>query len=144
LIYFVKGDSMGKYALVLIVGLLVILFVSGCIQQPVGRTNTTPADNGTEPPPTGEVKEFEMTAKQFDFQPSTITVKQGDTVKLRITSNDVAHGFAINEFGINERIEPEQTVNIKFVADKKGTFRFYCSVFCGNGHGTMEGQLIVE
>jgi len=135
---------MRKHLLGLTAAILAVLFVSGCIQQPIGNTEAILSGSETEQPPTGGVKEFEMMAKQFEFQPSTITVKQGDTVKLRITSSDVTHGFAINEFGVNKMIEPGQTANIEFVADKKGTFQFYCSVFCGNGHGTMEGRLIVE
>ena len=135
---------MKKYSLVLIIAMLAVLFVSGCVQEPTGNTGTTSAGNETGQVPTGEVKEFEVIAKQFEFLPNTITVKQGDTVKLSITSADVTHGFAINDFGINETIEPGKTTNIEFVANKKGTFNFYCSIPCGTGHGTMKGQLIVE
>jgi len=34
------------------------------------------------------------------------------------------HGFAINEFNVNERLEPGKTVIVEFVADKTGTFSF--------------------
>lgn len=104
------------------------------------------SDNGatSEPKSNGEVKEFIMTAKQWEFVPSTIEVNQGDTVKLKVTSTDVTHGFALSEFGINERLSPGKTVEIEFVADKKGTFGFFCSVPCGRGHGGMRGQLIVN
>ena len=104
------------------------------------------ADTVTTPPPvTGSsIKEFTMTAKRWSFTPGIITVNEGDTVKLTIESIDVAHGFAINAFGINERLNPGQTTNIEFVADEKGTFSFFCSVSCGSGHSTMRGTLIVE
>ena len=74
-------------------------------------------------------------AKYYDLTPSTITVNEGDTVKLTINSIDVSHGFSISAFRVSERLEPNQVVNVEFVADKKGTFPFICTVFCGSGHG---------
>lgn len=97
-----------------------------------------------EPEPAGEVKEFTLTAKQWSFSPSTITVNKGDTVKLSITSTDVIHGLAINEFNVNVRLPVGETKIVEFVADKTGTFSFYCSVRCGSGHSGMRGQLIVK
>lgn len=96
------------------------------------------------PPNGGEVKEFDVIAKQWDFVPSTITVGKGDTVKLSVKSIDVTHGFALPEFGINERLEPNKEVVVEFVAGKSGTFPFYCSVPCGSGHGGMRGELVVK
>jgi cytochrome c oxidase subunit II len=90
------------------------------------------------------VKEFTMKAVQWDFQPSVITVKEGDTVKISITSEDVTHGIRLSEYGISENLKPGKTTTIEFVADKKGTFSFFCSVPCGSGHRQMKGTLIVE
>ena len=101
------------------------------------------ADNAVQQP-AGDIKEFSMTAKKWEFSPSTITVNNGDVVKLQIESTDVAHGFALSEFGINERLEPGKIIDVEFVADKSGTFTFSCSVSCGIGHGGMKGQLIVK
>lgn len=92
----------------------------------------------------GAVKEFTITAKQFQFEPSTIEVNKGDKVKLVITSTDVPHGFKIAEYGINERLEPGKPTTIEFTADKQGTFTTFCSVFCGSGHSGMKGKLIVK
>lgn len=119
--------------------LVVILLASGCVSQDEVQTSTS---GQTEP--TGDVKVFEMTAKQFSFEPNIITVKKGDTVKLAITSVDVAHGLSLPDFGVNENLEPGKTVNVEFVADKTGTFSFFCSVPCGSGHNRMSGQLIIE
>ncbi len=90
------------------------------------------------------VKEFKITAKQFAFEPSTIEVNKGDKVRLIVTSIDVPHGIAIKEYGINERLEVGKPVTIEFTADKQGTFTAFCSVFCGSGHGSMKGKLIVR
>ena len=92
----------------------------------------------------GEIKEFTMIAKQWNFEPNSITVNQGDLVKLSITSIDVAHGIAIPDYRIDKYLSPGQTVNIEFTADRKGTFPFACSVSCGVGHRGMTGKLIVN
>ena len=90
------------------------------------------------------VKEFDVVAKKWDFTPDTITVNKGDTVILNIESIDVSHGFSISEFGVNEVLQPGITTRVEFVADEEGTYRFFCTVFCGSGHSTMNGQLIVN
>tara|TARA_Y100000310_G_C20640064_1_gene793401 strand:- start:348 stop:875 length:528 start_codon:yes stop_codon:yes gene_type:complete len=104
----------------------------------------TPVEDVPPAPPETNVKSFTVEAKQFEFVPSTITVNEGDTVKLAVTSSDVDHGIAIPTFGVREFLAPGNTVNIEFVADKKGTFDFFCSVACGSGHGGMRGKLVVE
>jgi cytochrome c oxidase subunit 2 len=90
------------------------------------------------------VKEFTMTAKNWEFNPAVITVKQGDTVKLHVKSLDVEHGITIPEFNVNVKLQPNKEETFQFVADKIGTFPFRCSVFCGDGHREMDGQLIVQ
>lgn len=107
------------------------------------RNNADEIDNSAQDS-SGLVKEFTMTAKQWKFQPDTITVNRGDQVKLSITSVDVEHGIAMPDFGISSTLNPGQTTEIEFVADKSGTFSFFCSVFCGVGHGDMRGTLIVK
>ena len=93
---------------------------------------------------TPEIVEIDITAKKFQFTPSAITVRQGQKVKLNIRSLDVTHGFSLPDYNILERIVPGKPVTVEFVADKKGTFTFFCSVYCGSGHGAMKGQLIIE
>jgi cytochrome c oxidase subunit 2 len=115
---------------------LFVLLFAGCTQD------TTEQETVKET--TGNVVEINMTAKQFEFDPSTITVKKGDKVKLTITSTDVVHGFGLSAYGIDERVEPGEEVEIEFTADKAGEFTYVCTVYCGTGHNTMSGKLIVE
>lgn len=89
-------------------------------------------------------KEFNVVARNWEFVPGTIVVNQGDTVTLHIKSEDVTHGFLLSAFKVNENLPPGEQVDVTFVADKKGTFSFICSVFCGNGHGQMTGKLVVQ
>lgn len=95
-------------------------------------------------PPAPALKQFDMIAKQWSFEPGNISVKQGDTVRLRVKSVDVTHGIAIPDFNVNKSLTPGETVTVEFVADKKGTFTFFCSIFCGVGHANMKGTLVVE
>ncbi|MEM4255059.1 MAG: cupredoxin domain-containing protein [Candidatus Norongarragalinales archaeon] len=109
-------------------------------EQPTATSTATPTATAT----LQAEKEFEMTAKKWEFQPSTITVEKGDKIKLKIKSVDVEHGFKLPDFGVDANLQPGQEVTVEFVADKAGTFTFSCSVFCGDGHRDMKGTLIVE
>lgn len=93
---------------------------------------------------TNQIKEINVVARQWNFEPAEITVNRGDKVRLNITSDDVPHGFAIREYNINKIISPGQTAAIEFTADQPGEFTFYCSVFCGQGHKDQTGKLIVK
>ena len=143
---------------------LIVLLASACSQKPaekpedlIGKGNpvesnmpvpgetTKETEVVAENKPAAEsVKEFKITAKRFQFEPSTIEVSKGDRVRLLVTSTDVPHGIAITEYGINERLDPGKEVKIEFTADKEGTFTAFCSVFCGSGHSGMKGRLIVK
>lgn len=92
----------------------------------------------------GATQEFDMVAEQFQFSPSTITVTEGDTVVLNIRSIDVDHGINISAFGVNEIIGEGETVTVEFEADTAGEYTFFCSFYCGSGHGSMRGTLVVE
>ncbi len=92
----------------------------------------------------GAVKEFEVEAKQFVFVPETITVNEGDTVRLVVTSSDVDHGIGIPEFKVSLKVAAGKTETVEFVADKKGTYTMRCNVFCGTDHKNMKGTLIVQ
>ena len=94
--------------------------------------------------PAGEVREIQMTAKKYEFNPNLITVKKGERVKLIITALDRDHGFKLEAFGINQKLKKGDATTIEFTADKVGTFPFQCSEFCGFGHGRMKGKLVVE
>ena len=82
-------------------------------------------------------------ARRFEFIPKEIIVRQGEKVRLEITSEDVTHGIEILSYGLNRRLEPGKTEVITFVADKPGRHHFHCSVNCGEGHDKMHGELIV-
>jgi len=97
-----------------------------------------------ETPTAGERREFKITAKQWEFNPSRIEVNKGEVIRLNITSMDVTHGFAIPAFGVDVRLDPGKSVIVEFVASKTGDFPFFCTIFCGEGHSDMIGTLVVR
>jgi cytochrome c oxidase subunit 2 len=88
--------------------------------------------------------EFTMTAKDEGFDPSVITVKKGEKVRLIITATDCEHEFKLDAFDINQVLKKGDPEIIEFTAGKAGKFEFKSSVYCGKGHGKMKGKLLVE
>ncbi len=74
-----------------------------------------------------------------------IHVRQGERVRLRLTSNDVLHAFMIKAYGIEiDEVYPGKVAVVDFVADKPGTFAYVCTIICSGHHRDMKGQLVVE
>lgn len=98
-----------------------------------------------ETAPKVAVKEFSITAKNFEFSEKEIRVKQGDKVKINLTSTEGTHDWVIDEFtgAKTSRINIGGSSSVEFVADKVGTFEYYCSIGTHRQMG-MVGRLIVE
>ena len=99
------------------------------------------------PSPTaqGTVKEFAVTASEFKFSVPEMRVKQGDTVRVALTNGGtMPHDWRVDEFNATTKtITKGQTDTVEFVANKKGTFEYYCSVGQHRANG-MVGKLVVE
>jgi cytochrome c oxidase subunit II len=91
-----------------------------------------------------EPRVIAITAKRFEFSPREITLKAGETVKLRLTSDDVTHGFFAKPLGIDEVIEPGKTTEVVVTPQAAGRFTTICDHFCGAGHGGMKMTIVVE
>lgn len=86
----------------------------------------------------------EITAKRFAFSPDRITLKKGETVKLRIHSEDVTHGFFLRPLKLDEEIPAGQTIEVTVTPETAGTFMTICDHFCGANHGNMNMTIVVE
>ena len=82
-------------------------------------------------------------ASTYQFTPEEISVNPGDRVTIELAATDVVHGFSLDGYDFSITAEPGKTVSKTFVADKSGTFRFRCSVPCGNLHPFIIGKLQV-
>jgi cytochrome c oxidase subunit 2 len=96
------------------------------------RANAVPAE-----------RVIQITAKNFQFSPDSITVKKGEPVVLEISSGDRKHGFSLRAFGVRSDVLPGKVSRIRFTPDKTGKFSFSCDVFCGDGHEEMTGTVVV-
>lgn len=82
-------------------------------------------------------------ASSFAYNPAVLEVEPGDTVVVELVSTDVVHGFFLEGYDLELTADPGQTARLTFVADRSGSFRFYCSVACGPLHPFMSGRLKV-
>jgi cytochrome c oxidase subunit II len=87
---------------------------------------------------------IDVIAKDFEFIPDTIRVKEGTLVTLRLKSIEGTHGFELGAFGIDETLEENIEKIVDFYAAEKGIYSIRCSHFCGIGHLGMTGELIIE
>src|SRR5262249_41104988 len=91
-----------------------------------------------------EPKTIEITAKRFEYSPATVTLKKGETVRLRVHSEDVTHGLFLRALKIDTDITPGQTQDLTVTPAEAGTFTAICHHFCGSGHGNMKLTVVVE
>ena len=108
--------------------------------EPGAGHEAAPALSGTVE---NGVRVVEVKARQFAFDPAQVVVQAGETVRLKVTSEDVTHGIGIEGFGIDRRLDPNKTEVIEFKPEKAGSHHFQCSVYCGAGHNDMQGELLV-
>ena len=125
-----KSDTRRKFLIfrwtALAILALLVLFL------PIPANATTPVE-----------RTFQIEASQFAYRPAVLSVNPGDHVTIEFSATDVAHGLAIDGYDLETTSDPGQTRRLTFVADQQGSFRFRCTVTCGNMHPFMIGKLQV-
>jgi len=90
--------------------------------------------------------DFTLNLKSFSFTPNALTMKAGETIKVKIESSGGIHDFVVDELGVNSgtvNTGDSKTFEITAPADSAGEYEFYCSVGNHRSQG-MVGTIIVE
>jgi cytochrome c oxidase subunit II len=81
----------------------------------------------------------------FSFQWIPILRLQKDVeYTLHLSSLDVNHGFSLYPLNVNFQVVPGYDYGLRVTPNSTGDFRIICNEFCGIGHHTMVGRVIVE
>lgn len=87
---------------------------------------------------------FTVVGGNFFYVPNQIKVKKDDTVKIIFQNSGGTHNFNLDEFNVKSKtIKTGETDTVQFVADKAGTFQYYCAIGSHRKLG-QQGNLIVE
>lgn len=82
--------------------------------------------------------------KEGGWQPGNLTVSAGEPVTLRLTSEDVVHGFAVGKMGWPAvDVKPGIVHELTLTFDQPGVYTYYCTRWCGPNHWRMRGMIEV-
>lgn len=87
---------------------------------------------------------FAFINEDEEISRNALVVNAGDTVLLKIVSNDVIHGFNIPVAQITAEIDPDDKRELWIRApDEPGKYLIQCVNYCGVGHTQMKAWLVV-
>ncbi len=131
-----------------VIGVIILLALVGGYYV-FSHSTSTATSTGNVISNSGDVKTFVIDSSHFRFymngvENPDIKVKEGDKVRIEFTSSEGLHDWKVDEFNAaTKRVNPGASSSVEFVANKKGTFEYYCSVGQHRANG-MKGKLIVE
>jgi cytochrome c oxidase subunit 2 len=113
------------------------LCLAGALLPPAAASTSAPRQ-------ADEPRTIDVLARRFTFEPALIEATEGERLRIVVRSGDGPHGFEIKKFKVSKEIaRGGEPVVIEFTPDEAGRFPIVCSLFCGDGHGDMKGELIV-
>ncbi len=78
------------------------------------------------------------------WTPSDLKAQVGQPLHLRLTSDDVMHGFAVGRSAAPALdVLPGQWTTTTLMFDQPGKYTFYCTRWCGPNHWRMRGTIEV-
>lgn len=135
--------------LVLVIGTFIFLSNNQSENQIENGNENTDINNQESISQTGETKTFVLTGENFKFlmdgqEAPELIVNEGDKVIIEFTSTSGFHDWVVDEFNAaTEKVNEGQSTSVEFIANKKGTFEYYCSVGQHRANG-MFGNLTVN
>ena len=88
--------------------------------------------------------EVVLVGRIWFFQPNEIRLPLGAEVTFVATSADVIHGMMIPNTRVNAMLIPGQVTRTRYTFRHPGEYLLICHEYCGIGHHTMAGKVIVE
>jgi plastocyanin len=84
-------------------------------------------------------------AENGGWSPEVIRAEAGKPLHLRLTSDDVVHGFAVGQMDMEPAdIEPGKVTDVTLTFEKPGIYTFFCTRWCGVNHWRMRGTIEVS
>jgi cytochrome c oxidase subunit 2 len=93
-------------------------------------------------PPRGGAR-IEVKASKHGFEPSQITLRRGESVRIVLTSRDSEHCFAVDALRVEKRIVPGRPTTLDLTPDRAGAFPVYCCLESGEAAAIERGRLTV-
>jgi cytochrome c oxidase subunit 2 len=84
-----------------------------------------------------------LLARMWKFEP-ILKLKKGQTYRIHLSSVDLQHGFSLQPLNMNFQVLPGYDHVLTIKPTSSGVFPIICNEFCGIGHHTMTGRIIVE
>ena len=91
------------------------------------------------PPPGSDVY---LVARLWQWWP-IIEFEKDQSYRLHLSSMDWLHGFSLQPVNINLEVHPGYDMVLTITPTDSGDFGIVCNEFCGIGHHTMIGKIIV-
>ena len=85
-----------------------------------------------------------MVAQTWAFNPPVVRVPVGAEVVFTATTVDIIHGFNVEGTRLNMMLIPGQISRNSYRFTEPGEHLLICHEYCGLGHHTMAGRVIVE
>jgi len=83
-------------------------------------------------------------AFNWEFVPNEIRIPAGAELTIRAHSQQDFHGLAIMGTNVFLSLLRNEIAEATYTFDEPGEYLMWCSDYCGEGHGTMTGRIIVE
>ncbi len=83
-----------------------------------------------------------LLAEMWRWSPVLI-LKKDESYNFHISSKDLLHGFSLQPSNMNFQVYPGYDYVLRFKPTEVGEYKVLCNEFCGIGHHTMIGKIIV-
>ncbi len=142
----------GGVLLVACLGALLYVATARGIHLP-GRHDTIDPARVTQTPPFDEpgvrqvgpdAYEAVIIGRAWAFEPNEIRVPVGARVTFISTATDVIHGLHVAGTRVNIMLIPGHVSRYEYTFAEPGEHLLICHEFCGLGHHTMGGKVVVE